>query len=76
MSRDNKLEKIRYKNNAESMKMMGEDAVLAKTKGVSYGRYKANMGPVFEATDYPISTQEHMTRSEEKPKEKTLAFIK
>ncbi|MBP3784930.1 MAG: hypothetical protein J6I68_16970 [Butyrivibrio sp.] len=63
-------------NNQMNMKEMGSEARSAKEAGVSYGKLKANMGPDFEESDYPVSTREFVRASDKRENVRTAAFIK
>ena len=71
-------EKIFQKRNMENRKNIRDDAVKAKANAVSYGRFKAGLGPEYEETDYHVSSTDYLVRKEAEVKDekKTAAFIK
>ncbi len=54
-----------------NMKHISEDAVTAKSSGVSYGKYKAGIGIDYESTEYPVSVTSYIrpnkTDADKKP---------
>ncbi|MBP3784459.1 MAG: hypothetical protein J6I68_14535 [Butyrivibrio sp.] len=75
-SYSSELEKIKSKNNRQSMQLMSEEAVLAKESGISYGYLQAGLGPDFEESEYPVSSVSYITKTEAEDHKKVLAFIR
>ena len=68
--------KIEKKNNIRNMKLMTDEAVQARSAGVSYGMLKANMGPDFKESEYPVNIRDFVRVTKDKEKTKTIARIK
>ena len=72
-------EKEFQKRNFENRKNIGEDAVKAKESSVSYGKYKAGVGPDFASSEYPVSSLDYIRPKSDKGKDNSKrqgAFIR
>lgn len=70
------LRRVSSLNNKKNMKLMEQEAVEAKNNGITYGMLKANLGPSFEESEYPVNTQQYVTRTVKTEGSKAVARIK
>ncbi len=69
-------EKERRQLNMLNKEEIEQDAILAKSAGISYGQYKAGVKSPEGDSGYKVSPTEYVTRKTEQNTAKSVAFIK